>query len=146
MKEEQLVDLFKCEKEDLGVLDNCRMSLRDLSTRHIQKHGRMPTLNDLIEEIFLEGIDIIYQAYKERRRKIYENKLKGNSTSKEEERALAKLSFPKDFRFIANYKNSKIYLIYNTNIYHTYFQKELNKAEVYMGFCFEEGEKINHAF
>lgn len=138
MKEEQLTDLFKCDTKDLTILDDCQMNMRDLATRYIQKHGTMPTLNNLIAEVFLEGVDMIYRAYLERKRKIYENKLKGLPFSQKEEKDLSRLSIPKDVRFITNLINPRICLVYNTAIYHTYFQKELDTAEELMGFKFTE--------
>lgn len=138
MRLHAIANLLNCKVEDLEVLERCGMDMKDLATRYIQKTGTMPTLNNLIEESFLEGINIIYRSYTDKIIDINKKRDWNIPTSKKEVVDLIKLSFTKDFSYTVDSYNSNICILHNAEIYHRYFQEAIEEAEDFMGYHFKE--------
>lgn len=138
MKLYAIANLLNCKVEDLDVLERCGMDMKDLATRYIQKTGAMPGLNDLIEESFVEGINIIYRAYTDKVIDVNKKRDWNIPVPEVEVADLAKLSFTQDFAYTADSYNSNIRILNNAEIYHKYFQDAIEEAEAMMGYHFKE--------
>jgi hypothetical protein len=143
--ENLLTSLLECGVLDLGILEKVEYNLGELVEKAKQKTVS-PTLNDIVEEIFLEGqqelVYVIKDKIEEKEDEEYELLDEDDTNEEKLERIrneieeLESLNPYEDMGWECNGIDTCCWFENNADIYYKYMQDEIKEIEESMGFEF----------
>lgn len=137
--EELFANLLNCNTEDWACLENINTDIREIAKRIAENEGRMPDLEDILDEIFKDGIKMMELAVEDKIQE-YEILCKHNSDNKEEKEILEKLKTlnpEEDMTYYVNYLDSNMSIIKNKDIYEEYFANTIVEIEDMTGYSIQ---------
>lgn len=132
--DEILANLLGCGTLDWKCIEDCGFDLRELAERYIKDTGEMPNMENLLNEIFIEGIEMMKEMVEIKKQKVSYTTYIIPDKKEEILKELDKLDPENDFDYDTNYLAASISIIQNKEIYEEYFSEELKEIENEMGY------------
>lgn len=126
-----IMAILDCGSADLSIIDNVEYDFYEI-VEHFKEEGIPLSLENIVIEIFLMGIDDLKIAIKNKLEELRES-----GKSKKIIKKIEELNPDRDVTWYFNYLDTHIYLDDCEGTYRKYFSKEIDEIEDNMGFEFK---------
>lgn len=121
-----LEKIFGCNADEFDILERTSYDIKDLVADAIEYKQDIPNIDDLVQEILIEGqMDISNYV---------DDKCLNIEYDGEEIKYLEKLDNLMDFQIVCDREKSYLNIKQNTDIYKSYLMEIIKKTERKMGF------------
>lgn len=121
-----LEKIFGCNADEFDILERTSYDIKDLVADAIEYKQDIPNIDDLVQEILIEGqMDISNYV---------DDKCLNLEYDGEEIKYLEKLDNLMDFQIVCDREKSYLNIKQNTDIYKSYLMEIIKKTERKMGF------------
>mgnify|MGYP004506148013 FL=1 len=121
-----LEKIFGCNADEFDILERTSYDIKDLVADAIEYKQDIPNIDDLVQEILIEGqMDISNYV---------DDKCLNLEYDGEEIKYLEKLDNLMDFQIVCDKEKSYLNIKQNTDIYKSYLMEIIKKTERKMGF------------
>lgn len=121
-----LEEIFDCNADEFNILERTSYNIKDLVAGAIKYKEDIPNIDDLIQEILIEGqMDISNYV---------DDKCLNLEYDGEDIKYLEKLDNLMDFQIVCDREKSYLNIKQNTDIYKSYLMEIIKKTERKMGF------------
>ena len=121
-----LEEIFDCNADEFDILERTSYNIKDLVSGAIKYKEDIPNMDDLIQEILIEGqMDISNYV---------DDKCLNLEYDGEDIKYLEKLDNLMDFQIVCDREKSYLNIKQNTDIYKSYLMEIIKKTERKMGF------------
>lgn len=121
-----LEKIFGCNADEFDILERTSYDIKDLVADAIKYKQAIPNIDDLVQEILIEGqMDISNYV---------DDKCLNIKYDGEEIKYLEKLDNLMDFQIVCDREKSYLNIKQNTDIYKSYLMEIIKKTERKMGF------------
>lgn len=121
-----LEKIFGCNADEFDILERTSYDIKDLVAGAIECKGDLPNMDDLVQQILIEGqMDISDYV---------DDKCLNPEYNGEDIKYLEKLDNLMDFQIVCDREKSYLNIKQNTDIYKSYLMEIIKKTERKMGF------------